>query len=130
MMINQFLVDNKKNLKKTENEFFSSIPTEESKNSNKNINTNTNSNQLSGKNEMNNLDYVLNLINSFQGIEKIMKNLLIISIALAMREVLYSAYHDSQYYGNENDKNDKKKMHNKCISEVNFSKTKFYVLYS
>ena len=35
---------------------------------------------------MNNLDYVLNLINSFQGIEKIMKNLLIISIALAMRE--------------------------------------------
>ena len=73
---------------------------------------------LISKSEFNTSDRVINLMSYFDGMEKVMKSLLIISMALAMREVLYSAFFESMQYFKNGEKNEKDKMHNKHISEV------------
>ena len=70
------------------------------------------------KSEFNTSDRVINLMSYFDGMEKVMKSLLIISMALAMREVLYSAFFESIQYFKNGEKNEKDKMHNRHISEV------------
>ena len=77
------------------------------------------------KSDFNISDRVVNLMTYFDGMEKVMKSLLIISIALAMREILFSAFFESMQYYKNGEKNEKTKMHNKHISEVNNKNIQF-----
>ena len=82
------------------------------------------------KSDFNISDRVLNLMSYFEGMEKVMKSLLMISMALAMREILYSAFFESMQYYKNGEKNEKMKMHNKHISEVNNKNILIYQLSS
>ena len=108
LSLNQFLIEKKRHFVKFENEFYPKVPTELA------MKTTT----LISKSEFNTSDRVINLMSYFDGMEKVMKSLLIISMALAMREVLYSAYFESMQYFKNGEKNEKDKMHNRHNSEV------------
>ena len=108
LSLNQFLIEKKRHFVKFENEFYPKAPTELAMKTTTSI----------SKSEFNTSDRVINLMSYFDGMEKVMKSLLIISMALAMREVLYSAFFESMQYFKNGEKNEKDKMHNKHISEV------------
>ena len=105
--MNDFITKNKKALENFDSEFY-----------NKSLQTTS---CFSTKSTINDTDVIVNLKSFFNGIEQLTNSLLIIGLAIAMREALYLSLYECKCLGMSGENDDihnENELYNKFISKV------------